>query len=128
MTHPTATSSLVADSLAQVYAMANQQFDSPEFRRLLELPLTMERARFFTIEMARYIQNRRDCWAYAQGAAPLDVKRLIWAHEQEELMLDPVVGMDHVALATREAEALGLTAGDLAAAPVFPGSTAAFYA
>jgi len=35
--------------------------------------------------------------------------------------------MDHVALATREAEALGLTAKDMIEAPVFPGSNAAFY-
>lgn len=120
--------SRAAETLAEIKAMANAQFDSPEFRQLLGLPLTMDRARFFTIEMARYIENRRDCWAYASGAVPVDVKRLIWAHEQEELMLDPAVGMDHVTLATREAEVLGLTATDMAASPVVPGSIAAFYA
>lgn len=117
-----------AETLTEIKVMANAQFDSPEFRQLLELPLNLERARFFTIEMARYIENRRDCWAYAQGAVPLDVKRLIWSHEQEELMLDPAVGMDHFTLATREAEALGLTAGDVANAPTYPGSLSAFYA
>ncbi|MFI5267664.1 MAG: iron-containing redox enzyme family protein, partial [Chloroflexota bacterium] len=71
---------------------------------------------------------RRDCWGYVQGGAPLDVKRLVWAHEQEELVLDPHVGMDHFTLATREAEVLGLTATDFEQAEAFPGSSAAFYA
>jgi Iron-containing redox enzyme len=117
-----------AETLAEIRAMANAQFESPEFRQLLSLRMTMERARFFTIEMARYVQNRRDCWAYAQGSVPLDVKRLIWAHEQEELMEDPVVGMDHFTLATREAAVLGLTGDDIASAPLSPGSVTAFYA
>jgi hypothetical protein len=124
----TALSACAAGTLDQIKAMANAQFQSPEFRSLLDTPLTMDGARFFTIEMARYIQNRRDCWAYASGAVPLDVKRLIWLHEQEELMEDPAVGMDHVTLATREAEVLGLTGDDVAGAPPFPASVAAFYA
>jgi Iron-containing redox enzyme len=123
-----AANSHAAEALAEISAMANAQFESPEFRHLLSLRMTMERARFFTIEMARYVQNRRDCWAYAQGSVPLDVKRLIWSHEQEELMEDPVVGMDHVTLATREAAVLGLTADDIAQAPLSPGSVASFYA
>jgi hypothetical protein len=121
-------SSLVAETLAEVNALANAQFESSEFRQLLGKRLTMARARFFTIEMGRYVNNRRDCWGYVQGAAPLDVKRLIWAHEQEELVLDPNVGMDHYTLATREAEVLGLTPADFEQAAACPGSIAAFYA
>jgi len=117
-----------AETLAEVYAMANAQFESPEFRQLLGTPFTLERARSFSIQMGRYVANRRDCWGYAQGAAPLDVKRLIWAHEQEELVLDPEVGMDHFTLATREAEVLGLTPEDFEQAEVVPGCQAAFYA
>ncbi|HEX6512721.1 MAG TPA: iron-containing redox enzyme family protein [Chloroflexota bacterium] len=123
-----AAESLATETLAQVHALANAQFESAEFQRLLETPLTLARARFFSIEMARYVANRRDCWGFAQGAAPLDVKRLIWRHEQEELILDPHVGMDHVALATREARVLGLTPEDFEAAESYPGSVAAFYA
>lgn len=118
----------VAEVLGEVKAMANAQFDSPEFRQLLETRWTLPRARFFTIEMARYVSNRRDCWGYAQGAAPLDVKRLIWAHEQEELVLDPEVGIDHYSLAMKEAELLGLDPKDFDDADLNPGTAAAFYA
>ena len=72
--------------------LANAQFESPEFRHLLALPLTVPRARCYTIHMAHYVNNRRDCWGYVQGAAPLPVKRLVWAHEQEELIHDPRAG------------------------------------
>jgi hypothetical protein len=121
-------SSAVAETTARIHAMANAQFESPEFRAMLDMPFTLARARFFAIEMARYVSNRRDCWGYVQGSAPLDVKRLIWAHEQEELILDPHVGMDHFTLATREAEVLGLTLEDFERAALHPGSVAAFYA
>jgi len=117
-----------AETLAQINALANAQFESPEFRQLLGTKLTLARARFFAIEMGRYVNNRRDCWGYVQGAAPLDVKRLIWAHEQEELVLDPAVGMDHFTLATREAEVLGLTPSDFEEGEPNPRSSAAFYA
>lgn len=119
---------LVEQTLAEIHAMANAQFESPEFNALLELPFNLARARFFSVHMAHYIENRRDCWGYAQGASPLDVKRLIWAHEQEELVLDPDVGMDHFTLATREAEVLGLTVHDVEAAEPLPGAQAAYFA
>ncbi|MFI5268547.1 MAG: hypothetical protein ACHQ7M_14335, partial [Chloroflexota bacterium] len=70
---------LAAETLAEVNALANAQFESAEFRQLLGTAFTLARARFFSIEMGRYVNNRRDCWGYVQGAAPLDVKRLIWA-------------------------------------------------
>ena len=117
-----------AGLLAEVNALANAQFESPEFHSLLDLRWTLPRARLFAIEMAGYVTNRRDCWAYAQGAAPLDVKRLIWAHEQEELVLDPAVGLDHYTLATKEAQVLGLTATDFEESEPAVGSVAAFYA
>ena len=114
--------------MGQVYDLARAQFESPEFRELLGMPLTMARARFFSVQMARYVANRRDCWGYVQGAAPLPVKRLIWRHEQEELVNDPRVGMDHYTLATTEARLLGLTAEDFEAAEPFPGAVASFHA
>ncbi|HLG73473.1 MAG TPA: hypothetical protein VK009_23885 [Chloroflexota bacterium] len=123
-----AANTRAAETLAEINAMANAQFESPEFRQLLGTRFTRERARFFTIQMGRYVANRRDCWGFAQGASPLDVKRLIWAHEQEELVLDPEVGMDHFTLATREAELLGLTEQDFEDADVHPACQAAFYA
>lgn len=113
---------------AEIDAMANRQFETPEFRELLGPPLTLSGARLFSINMAHYVRNRRDCWGYVQGAAPLDVKRLIWEHEQEELVYDPRAGMDHYTLTTTEARVLGLSPEEIAATPPVPGATAAFYA
>jgi len=78
--------------------------------------------------MAHYVKNRRDCWGFVQGAAPLDVKRLIWEHEQEELVYDPRAGMDHYALTTKETGVLGLTPEEIENTEPVPGATAAFYA
>lgn len=120
------------DSIAALNAeldeMANRQFETPEFRDLLALPLTLARARLLAINMAHYVRNRRDCWGYVQGAAPLDVKRLIWEHESDELINDPRAGMDHYTLATKEARVLGLTPEDIAHAEPIPGATACYYA
>ncbi len=77
--------------------------------------------------MAHYVCNRRDCWGYVQGSAPLGVKRLIWEHESEELVCDPRVGIDHFTLATREARVLGLTADEIERGELLPGAVAAFW-
>jgi pyrroloquinoline quinone (PQQ) biosynthesis protein C len=120
------------DSIAALNAeldeMTNRQFETPEFHDLLSLPLTMARARLMTINMAHYVRNRRDCWGYVQGAAPLDVKRLIWEHESDELVNDPRAGMDHYALAAKEARVLGLTPEDIETGEPIPGATACYFA
>jgi hypothetical protein len=108
--------------------LANAQFASPEFRHLLAIPFTPARARCYAVHLARYQDHRRDCWAYVQGAAPLPVKRMIWAHESEELINDPRADTDHSTLAAREAETLGLTPEEFAQYEIVPGATAAFYA
>jgi hypothetical protein len=100
--------------------MANEQFDSPEFRLLAETPLTMERAKFYSVQLVFYAANRRDCWAYVQARAPYDVKQAIWHHEQDELIHDPRGGTDHMALMSREAIALGMTEEEFAAARPTP--------
>jgi hypothetical protein len=124
----TASTNSVAELEAELDAMANRQFTSPEFRDLLELPLTMARARVMAINMAHYVKNRRDCWGHVQGGAPLDVKRLVWEHEGEELVHDPRAGTDHYTLATREARVLGLTPEEIAETEPLPGAQAAFWA
>jgi pyrroloquinoline quinone (PQQ) biosynthesis protein C len=113
---------------AELNEMTNQQFETPEFRDLLSLPLTMARARLYTINMAHYVANRRDCWGYVQGGAPLDIKRLVWEHESDELVNDPRAGMDHYALAAKEAQVLGLTREDLETTEPLPGALACYYA
>lgn len=110
-----------ADRLeSELNRMVNEQFTSPEFRFLAETPLTIERAKFYTVQMVFYAANRRDCWAYAQARAPLDVKQAIWHHEQDELIVDPRGGTDHMTLMSREAVALGVTPQEMAAAQPTP--------
>ncbi len=91
--------------------MCNEQFDAPPFKRLLNCRFTRARAQQYSIQMAYYVQNRRDCWGYVQGSAPLDVKQLIWRHEEDELIGHKDAGKaDHITLAVKEGEVLGLTA------------------
>jgi hypothetical protein len=69
--------------------------------------------------MTFYANNRRDCWAFVAGKAPLDVKRAIWAHEKDELIHDDRMGRAHV---TED----DLHAGD--ESQLAPGAVAAHYA
>src|SRR5947209_4849072 len=89
-----------------LYALANAQFESPEYRKLLSVHFTADGARAFEIQRTHFVINRRDCWGFASGGAPLDVKRLIWEHEREELIGFEGIP-DHVTLGIQEAEQVG---------------------
>jgi hypothetical protein len=118
----------VREVLDTLNRMVNEQFETPEFKRVLSLPLTKNRGCFYMIQNALYTTNRRDCWGYVQGAAPLDVKKLIWQHESDELVNDPRCQMDHYTLTVKQGEALGLTPEDFEKAEVPPMVRACFYA
>jgi hypothetical protein len=108
--------------------MANDQFDSPPFQRLLKMEFSRQRAQQYSIQMAYYVRNRRDCWGYVQGSAPLDVKRLIWEHEEDELIGKKSEGKDdHITLAVKEGAVLGLSAETFDDTPVLEGGIACFY-
>ena len=95
----------------ELIRMCNEQFASKAFRRLLSTRFTKARAQQYSIQMADYVGNRRDCWAFVQGSSPLDVKQLIWEHERDELIGNESEGkQDHITLAVKEGEVLGLTA------------------
>lgn len=95
----------------ELVELCNAQFDSPQFKKLLGTKFSKERAQHYSIQMAYYVQNRRDCWGYVQGSAPLDVKQLIWRHEEDELIGQKAQGkVDHITLAVKEGEVLGLSA------------------
>jgi hypothetical protein len=95
----------------ELVGLCNEQFDTPPFKRLLKARFTRERAQQYSIQMVYYVQNRRDCWGYVQGSAPLEVKRWIWQHEQDELIGRKSENkQDHITLAVKEGEVLGLTA------------------
>jgi len=109
--------------------MANAQFDSPEYRRILDLPLTRERAQIYILQRSFFHLNRRDCWAYVQAAAPFDVKKMIWDHEREELEGDLERGVpDHYTLGVQEGGAVGLSPEDFRRTEPLPGTMACCYA
>jgi pyrroloquinoline quinone (PQQ) biosynthesis protein C len=120
--------STTAELMAEVDRLANAQFETPEVRHLMSIEMTPARARLYTIQRAHYIRNRRDCWAFVQAAVPIDIKKLIWEHEREELYFDPRAGSDHVELANREAAKLGLTPEDIERSGPLPGVQSAFWA
>jgi pyrroloquinoline quinone (PQQ) biosynthesis protein C len=65
----------------------------------------------------------------AMGQAPLDVKREIWLHEQDELISDPrAAGEDHYTLTTKEAKLLGVSEADIEQAELHPFVAAALEA
>jgi hypothetical protein len=99
--------------VAEVRARANAQYQTPQSLRLFAVPLTIERARLWSLQLALWTVNRRDCWAFAQGLAPMEVKRLIWEHEEDELKGNKARGVeDHFALQVRQSSLIGLTAAD----------------
>ena len=112
----------------ELVRLCNEQFEAPPFKRLLRTKFSRERAQNYSIQMAYYVQNRRDCWGYVQGGAPLEVKRVIWQHESDELVNDPRVGMDHYTLSVKQGEVIGLKPEDFEKAEVPPMVRACFYA
>jgi len=102
-----------------VNEMVNRQFDTPEFKKLFAVKLTPRRVEVYQNHMTFYANNRRDCWAFVAGKAPLDVKRAIWEHEKDELIHDARMGRAHVIEADLEASDESL---------LNPGAKAAYYA
>jgi len=119
---------MLGDLLKILDQMVNDQFESIEFKNFLGVPLTLERGRFYVVQNALYTSNRRDCWGYVQGGAPLQVKRIIWEHESDELINDPRAGMDHYALSVKQGEVIGLRPEDFEKAEVPSMVRACFYA
>src|SRR5687768_2502337 len=90
--------------IAEVKRLASEHFLTPEVQDFLNTRFTPERLRCFLIHNINFIRHRRDCWALAMGEAPLDVKREIWLHEQDELIGDARAGgLDHYAMILEEA-------------------------
>ena len=120
--------SIVGELTMTLDKMVNDQFESLEFKKFFAVPLTMERGRFYVIQNAHYTANRRDCWGYVQGSAPLEVKRVIWQHESDELVNDPRANMDHYTLGVKQGEVLGLKPEDFEMAELPAMVRACFYA
>jgi len=95
-------------------------FETPEYHLFFSVKLTPARQALLDVHYPHYIKSRRDCWAAASVKAPLDVKRVIWEHEKEELIFDKRLGAAH------------LTDDQMAAATaetnLLPGARAAIFA
>ncbi len=109
--------------------MVNEHYKTPEIVRFLSFPMTVARAKVFTIQRFHFNRNRRDCWGAVQSSCPVDVKRLVWEHEKEELIRDPRFGGDHHSASLQKAmKVTGLTAEEISHAELIPGCKAAFHA
>ena len=109
--------------------MANAQFESDAFRRLLSTSLNIARGKIYIVQRTHWQVNRRDCWAQVQANAPLDVKAVIWDHEREELGGDPATGKpDHYTMSVMEGGALGLEVEDFTRIPPSDGCVTVSYA
>lgn len=114
---------------AELVRLCNQQFESAPFQRLLNSKFSKERAQQYSIQMAYYVQNRRDGWGYVQGSAPLDIKQTIWRHEEDELIGQKAQGkVDHITLAVQEGEVFGLTPEAFERTPRLEGGEVCFSA
>ena len=113
----------------ELVRLCNEQFESAQFKRLLATKFSQARAQQYAIQMAYYVQNRRDGWGYVQGSAPLDIKQLIWHHEEDELIGQKEQGkVDHITLAVKEGEVFGLTAEAFESTPRLEGGEVCFSA
>src|SRR4051812_30206342 len=104
------------DLVRELDRLTIAHFETPEFRHLLSVPITLARAQCYVLHRAHFQRNRRTVWPYVQAAVPLDLKHMIWEHEREELDYDPRAGSDHITLGNRECEALGLRVAEIESA------------
>lgn len=113
----------------EVRRRAIAQFETRGYQRCLSVPLTRERAQVYVLQKSFWNLNRRDCWGFAQGLAPMSVKKLIWEHEEDELAGNASRGVeDHYSLQVRQSSEIGLTADDFRNAVPREGVRMACYA
>jgi pyrroloquinoline quinone (PQQ) biosynthesis protein C len=98
---------------SELTRLANAQFESDAFKRLLGLRFNEARARTYIVQRTHWTVNRRECWAQVQSKAPMPVKHVIWEHERDELEGDEALGKaDHYTMNLQEGAAVGLAEKD----------------
>src|SRR5689334_6499094 len=109
--------------------LVNEHYQTPEIIHFNRFPVNLARAGVLMIHRVFYTMNRRDCWGSVQSSAPMDVKKLVWAHEQDELISDARFGGDHQTAEVEKAIKLtGFTREAIMATEPVPGCSAAFAA
>ena len=97
----------------ELIELANAQFSSPEYQRLFKAPFTREGAKAYWVQHAHFNLNRRDVWGFVQGHSPMDIKKMVWEHEEDELAGSRDRNVeDHFTLVIKQGKAFGLTAED----------------
>ena len=98
------------------------------YRRYYELPLTDARAAIYICQLGLFVRHRRDCWAYVSGNSPvISVKQAILQHEYEEIVEDEYSAYGHLDLVVRQAQSVGVTAGEIMDAKPLATTRAALY-
>lgn len=117
------------DLKEELNRIVNEHYQTPEIISFNSFPMTVARAGTLMVHRVHYTINRRNCWGSVQSSCPMDVKKQIWAHEQDELVSDPRFGGDHHTAEVAKAMKLtGLSAEAIGAAELVPGCKAAFQA
>jgi len=114
-----------ADTLLE---LARADIQSPAYKDYYAITLTRERAGIYLGQLALFIPHRRDCWSYVSGNCPvMSVKRKILEHEYEEVIEDEYSKYGHLDLVVRQAEHIGMSAGEVLDAPPLPMTSAVLY-
>jgi pyrroloquinoline quinone (PQQ) biosynthesis protein C len=103
-------------------------FRSPEMEQFYSVPLTLNRARIYLLQLGLYVRQRRNFWPQVAANCPeFEVKQRIMEHEYEELVEDEFSKAGHLDLIFRQGKELGLSVDDVMKAEPLPTTKAAIY-
>jgi hypothetical protein len=75
--------SLWANTREQLNEMVNRHFETPEYKQLFAVKLTLGRQKIWDLHYPHYIKSRRDCWGAAAGT-----RRHVMRHREHERRVD----------------------------------------
>ncbi len=103
-------------------------FLSPEMKQFYSIPVSVDRARVYLLQLSIYVRQRRNFWPQVAANCPeFDVKQKILAHEYEELVEDEHSKAGHLDLIFRQGKEVGLSVEDILRAEALPTTKAAVY-
>ena len=103
-------------------------FRSPEMEQFYSIPMTLDRARIYLLQLGLYVRQRRNFWPQVAANCPeFEVKQRIMEHEHEELVEDEFSKAGHLDLIFRQGKELGLSADEVLKAEPLPTAKAAIY-
>lgn len=113
----------------ELEGMVHRLYQTPEFMVYNTVPITLARVKVVRLHRFHFSRARRDCWAAVQCTAPIDVKRLVWEHEGDELNPGRQLGTHNFWSSLDKAmKVTGLSAEEIYSAELIPGCKAALRA